>query len=248
MSDGTDRKKPLSFIGPMTNVHTHASGVLLTALYNLSEDELQYWGANKSFLTERLQDALKVDIPYAAEKEYWRKFYQKYFGLNLNFSITRIPLCPQDGSSYKLLIIAQGLMLNHVYKAMSKAFKCWKYADDLEASVTKNARDTKNAYAIWVLDSVEPDENYLGRSTNEVDPDMTIGVTLLERMIHEIAYFDETGKHLDIKGVTFCSGSRNSDGRVPGVGWDSEDRKVFVYWCFLDFCVAKYGVRSAVSM
>jgi membrane-bound inhibitor of C-type lysozyme len=130
---------------------------------------------------------------------------------------------------------------------MSKTFKCWRYSDDLDKSVTKNARDTKTAYAIWVRDGLEPDEQYLGKSTNQADPDMKIGVTLLERMIMEIKCFVWTGKHLDVKGVTFCTGSRYSDGFVPYVDWYSGGREVLVDWCNLDYSGSDYGLRSVVS-
>jgi hypothetical protein len=127
---------------------------------------------------------------------------------------------------------------------MSKAFKCWRYNDELDAKVPKNARDTKLSYAIWVRDGVEPDEKYLGKSTNQADPDMTIGQTLLERMIHEIVFFDETGNHLDIKGVTFCTGSRDSVGYVPCMNW--YDGEVRVSWCGLGSSGSGYGLREAV--
>ncbi len=200
--------------------------------------------AFRSMVIEWLKANQQMDT-FTEGLEQWRKFYQKHFSLELNFADLVIPERPSV-DTWKLLIIAQGLTLNQVYKSMSSAFKCWKYADDLDASVTKNARDTKSAYAIWVHDRVEPDVEYLGHSTKKIDPDMTIGMTLLERMIMEIEYFDETGNHLDIKGLTFCSGSRRSDGRVPYVGFSGSE--VRVCWCGLDYAGAEFGVRSAVSI
>ena len=69
---------------------------------------------------------------------------------------------------------------------------------------------------------------------------------LLERIIFEIKYFSETGKHLDIKGLTFCSGSRYSDGDVPSAGWALDE--FWVDWCGLDYSRSDFGIRSAVRL
>ncbi len=93
---------------------------------------------------------------------------------------------------------------------------------------------------------VEPDQEFLGKSTKEADPEMKTGITLLERIIFEIKYFIETGNHLDIKGLTFCSGSRYSDGGVPGAIWYSDRFKV--RWYDLAGSGSSCGVRSAVRL
>jgi hypothetical protein len=184
---------------------------------------------------------------FVQEKELWWKFYQKHFSLDVNFADVIIPRKPTEGE-WRLIIIAAGLTMNQVYGRMSALFTCSQYSDDLDASVTKNARDTKKAYAIWVRDEVEPDKEFLGKSTNQADSDMLIGVTLLERMIHEIDYFSITGKHLDIKGVTFCSGSRHFDVDVPRVGWGPGGQRVYVFWDHLGNFDSRYGIRRAVTL
>ena len=72
-------------------------------------------------------------------------------------------------------------------------------------------------------------------------------MTLLERLILEVKYFTETGKHLDVKGVTLCTGSRNSDGNVPYVDWFSDASEVCVGWYDVDDSGPMVGLRSAVS-
>jgi hypothetical protein len=246
-SHGTDRKKSPNFkkIGILIGFIVEAVNEIF---FNMSEDQLAYWILKKDAMRKQLRSMFKVtEETFFEEKEQWRKFYHKHFSFELNFTDLVIPQKPTEGT-WRLIIISQGLTLMQVYKAMSNAFKSWKYADDLDKAVPTNARDTKNAYPIWVRDGVEPDEKYLGKSTNQADPNMTIGVTLLERMIHEMTYFDETGKHLDIKGVTFCSGSRDSDGCVPRVRWDANDQEVKVSWFGLGRSGAGCGVREAVSI
>lgn len=220
---------------------------VVTAIFlKKSEAELQNLIGKKGTIRKQLLDMFNVTDLFVEEKEQWRKFYQKHFSMDLNFADVIIPEKPVD-DAWRLLIIAQGLTLNQTYDAMSKAFKSWRYNNDLDASVTKNVRDTKTAYAIWVRDGVEPDEKYLGKSTNQADPGMTIGVTLLERMVHGILFFDETGTHLDIKGVTFCTGSRYSDGSVPYMDWYPDGSGVRVGWCYLGHSDGEFGLREAVS-
>lgn len=243
--NGTDLKSP-KFFTKLGILVGFTMEVIAAIFMKMSEAQLQHWIGEKESIRKQLLKMFEVTDVFLEEKEQWRKFYQKHFSLDLNFADVVIPKKPIEGA-WRLLIIAQGLTLNQVYGAMSKAFQCWRYKDDLDANVTKNIRDTKIAYAIWVRDGVEPDENYLGKSTNQADPNMTIGVTLLERMIYEIVYFDETGKHLDVKGVTFCTGSRDSDGSVPFVAWGPDNQEVRVDWYNLAQAYAKYGLREAVS-
>ena len=246
MKNGTDPKSPKFFakLGILIGVIVEAVSVIFM---NMSEAELQHWIGKKDNLRKQLRTMFNISDMFVEEKEQWRKFYQKHFSLELNFSDIVIPEKPLEGN-WRLLIIAQGLTLNQVFDSMVREFNCWRYSDDLDKSVTKNVRDTKVAYAIWVRDGAEPDEKYLGKSTNQADPDMKIGVTLLERMIHEIIFFDEKGLHLDIKGVTLCTGSRSSDGFVPRVFWALDYQQVYVHWSRVDNSYATYGLREAVSL
>lgn len=218
---------------------------VVTAIFmQMTEAELQSWVGKKKSIRKQVREIFNQTDLFAEEKEVWRKFYQKYFQFGLSVADVCIPEKPTEGE-WRLIVVAQGLTLNHVYKRMSETFKCGKYANDLDASVTKNARDTKETYAIWVRVGVEPDEKYLGKSTNQADPDMKLGVTLLERMLLEIVYFDETGEHLDTKGWTLCTGSRHSAGYVPSVSL--YDGRVHVGWGSLDDSGTRCGLREAVS-
>lgn len=241
----TDLLKPnfLKKIGILTGIITEA--VTQIFLYR-TEEELEYWISKKDSIRKQLRTMFKVTDLFVDKKERWRKFYQKYFSLNLNFDNLVIPEMPTEGS-WRLLIIAQGLKLNQIFDAWKKHFKCWRYNDNLDKVISQNTRGTKEAYAIWVRDGVEPDEKYLGKSTNQADADMKIGVTLLERMIHELVFFDDTSTHLDIKGVTFCTGSRRSAGDVPCVYGSSALQGVRVYWCYLAHSSSASGLREAVS-
>ncbi len=146
------------------------------------------------------------------QKDDWVKFYQKFFGFNLDLS-SRIPDC-QPGFD-RLIVVAKGLTLNQVYEVCAKHFPCWRYADDLDKAISHNDRKPDQAYAIWVRDRVEADEELKNLSADQLKEQGIIGITLLERMLYELKYWDEVNGHLDKQNWTLCSGSRNADGLVP---------------------------------
>lgn len=207
-----------------------------------SHGQIQYWLKNKGKLRTKMFEVFAIAPDAFTElREEWQKFYQSAFGIEVDLTGVVIPERPEG--NYRLLFIAKGLTPNKVFDAWK--FPKWRYSDDLDKAVPTNKRTATESYAIWVLAEVEPDAEFLGKSTNQADPSMEIGMTLLERMIFESKYFAETGKHLDVKGVTLCSGSRHSVGGVPSVCLGT-DGKVRVYWCNLDHSSSKLGVRRVV--
>lgn len=169
--------------------------------------------------------------PYANVVLEWEQFYLKHFQKAYEFSQLLIPDCP--GENWRLLIIVD-LLLEQLYAKMKELFPCWRWTnDDLDKIVNWNERDAKNgAYAIWVRNGIEADEEYKNHSANKIKEMRIATETLGERMIHELKFFDETGEHLDIKNVTLCSGSRYSDGYVPRVDFDPCTGKVDVDWYY----------------
>ena len=162
----------------------------------------------------------------------WSAFYQKYFGLTTDFLGLKIPPKPTDGK-WRLLVIRQGLTNNQAYSACEKQFACYRYTVNLDKVVSTNERDPKDgSYAIWVRDTVEADPVHKNKSANMVKDAGLQTETLLERMLHELVYFSETGKHLDVTNVTLCSGSRISGGGVPYADW--RDGQFRVSWYYAD--------------
>ena len=62
------------------------------------------------------------------------------------------------------------------------------------------------------------------RSSTKVGGVRKKGITLVERLLFEYAYFKETEEHLDMKNGTICEGSCRSDGSFAVVR-SSFDRK-----------------------
>jgi len=149
----------------------------------------------------------------------WAGFYREYFGLTVGFSGLKIPPKSTEGN-WRLLVIASNLTNNQVYDACKKQFSCYKYTYNLDKDISRNERDPKKGnYAIWVRDTVEADEVHKNKSANMITKEGLKTETLLERMLHELVYFSETGSHLDVNNVTLCSGSCSLGGSVPGADW-----------------------------
>lgn len=162
----------------------------------------------------------------------WREFYQDVFGWAKDFSDLQIP--PERNGFGWLIIVAEGLTPSQVFNKCNERMKTWAWADDLDKAVPKNDREAKTDYAVWVRDRVEADEELKGLSANQLADKGILGITLLERLILERFYFWKSrGKHLDLKNVTLCSGSRDSDGGVPSVYWYS-NALLRVNWCHPD--------------
>jgi hypothetical protein len=190
----------------------------------------------------------KVADTYENIRRDWEKFYENNFDLKADFSNISIPKCP--GSGWRLLIIAQGIGPEMAFQLSKKIFgRAWKYYDQfLDTVVTKNERSNKDgSYAIWVRDSQEADEVHKNKSANQVESEKLLTETCLERLIHGLKYFKETNKHLDIKTITLCSGSRYYDGSVPYVVWDVIDDELDVYYCGPGSADSSLRAREVVS-
>ena len=159
----------------------------------------------------------------------WRLFYRNKFGFELGEVV--IPE-PRPGFD-RLIVVAKGITVQRVYDQCQKHFKCWKYTVqslDEEGIVHDDRPFTNRAYAVLIRGRVEADEEFKNLSADQLKKKNHQGITLTERLLYGLKYFTETGKHLDIKNITSCTGSRYDHGDVPGVGWPSAYRGVYVLW------------------
>jgi hypothetical protein len=220
-------------------------GVVRDLLERLGGADGETWlAATKRFLRKEdpwPKQSVVADVSVQLAK--WVTLYRKYFGVELDPKTVRVP-AHKEGFD-RLIVVPCDLTVNKIYDACAKAFPCWRWTNDLNVAVVKNDRDLANGtYAVWVRDTVEADKETRNLSANDLAERKIAGVTLLERLLLELACFEETGNHLDLESVTLCSGSRYSDG-VPGVCWCRD--KLRVYWRCADDRGADLGVRVAVS-
>ncbi|MEK7609125.1 MAG: hypothetical protein AAB476_01440 [Patescibacteria group bacterium] len=204
------------------------SGVLKD-LFRQIDDGSHSLEAVKAFNEHRNPFGLSVATDISETLTSQQLFYRQFFGLDLDFSDLRIPT-PKPGFTH-LLIVAEGLTPNRVYDVCSQHFPCWRYTNDLDAALdwAKEERDPrKGAYAIWIRDMVEADENLKNISADSIKARGLTTETLTERLLQELVCWHETKKRLDVQNITLCSGSRGRGGRVPGVDWSRHDGRVDV--------------------
>lgn len=190
---------------------------------------------------------VKSEVTADASKrqvDFWVSFYKTHFRIDLDPADINIPN-RRDGFNW-LVIVAKGVSLNHVWAVCKKHFKCWNYANtgDLESLVWESERGKAETTSVfWFRDCVEADEETRNLSAKQqTEP----SITLIVRCLLELKYFSETGKHLDIKNITLCAGSRYADGDVPGADWYRVDG-FRVRWCYVDNRDHKLRSRVAVG-
>lgn len=179
---------------------------------------------------EQLELFLKKKNPFANVSELtadWEVFYREHFRVEKDFSKLSIPK-KQKGFD-RLIVVAEGMTPNKIFARLKElmptsVFKWWDKSD----KVISDRMADKEDYAIWVRDRVEADEELKNKSANDLKKEDIPGITLGERLLYELKFFDETGKHLDVDNWTICAGSRGRDGDVPRVHW--YDGEVSVNW------------------
>jgi len=177
---------------------------------------------------------------FLSQESSWLDFYRKEFGLECE----PLLVCPEKrhpevGKSFgRMIVVAQDIRMQCVFDQCQNHFNCHKHTEmELDAVVQSNDRlSASGSFAVWVRDCAEADEEHRYRSANALKQMNIFGITLLERLLYELKYFLETGKHLDVRNITLCSGSIDIEGHVPDVFWDGE--KMNVGWFSPD---ANYG-------
>ena len=220
--------------------------VVAKRIWNDLEGEVaQGWIKNDKALEKALRSVLLPPVLVPQQIKMWQKFYRKHFGIELGeVKIPEKKLGQEDFT--RLLVVVKGLTNNKVYDACAKHFPCSRYVNDLDKDVPTNERDPKNGtYAIWVRDVVEADEAHKSKSADMIKQEKLKTETLLERMLHELVYFLETKKHLDLQNWTLCSGSRDSDGDVPSASMLVG--RFYVGWSDAGYSREDLCVREVVS-
>lgn len=217
------------------------SGITPDLLNAITQDKSdQFWADFRKSL-----DRASGKSEQSTDVSDWVNFYKKFFGLDVSVeAITKAMPAKVKGFD-RLIVVAEGLTVTDVWDACKKAFKCWELNRDLEAELRKSERGpVKTTTARWFRDQVEADEETKNFSADDLEATGAKGITLIERMLFELKYFDETGKHLDVKNVTLCSGSRGSGGRVPSADWCGDE--FGVDWSYADD--RHSGLRSRVAV
>lgn len=190
---------------------------------------------------------LKRKNPFAITgiKSEWAEVYLKYFGLTVEFADVVVPDDP-DGFD-RVIFIPKGLTIVQAIRALRKKFNVWTYVEDLDKDLIENVRVADKNYAVRLRERKEADEELKFLSAKQLKERGYNIVTILERLVYEFKYYDETGEHLDIVNWTLCAGSRGSGGHVPVVNWSSLSDKLRVHWHNPVHAFGQLRGRSVVS-
>jgi len=191
------------------------------------------------------------------------QLYAKHFKRELDLSTVELPerTKEQKKEFIRLLIIDKKLTTEEAYQACKKEFHCYHYQEErsldelIDPEQEERNPQTQGSYAIWVEDSQNAPERNANLSANQIKERKLQTMTLRERLYDELYHWDknssnpdQTQRHLDSTNTyTHCSGSRDVDGHVPYVCWDSFYRKMYVHWSDPGDPYAALRARSVVS-
>jgi len=179
-------------------------------------------------IASRLEESPKFIL-----RKDWKNIYKDWFGKEVDFSGMAIPAI-YDPEKHFGLFVPTNISLGEIIEAMEKKFTVRiknvekEYFDESSDLKIIDDRPPDKSYAIVFNNRVESDEA-IGEFASGLKRDGINGITLKERLLMEIFYFNKTGKHLDIKQSTLCSGSRYDPRSVPRVYWDST--RLIIDWC-----------------
>lgn len=150
---------------------------------------------------------------------------------------------------YFKIIDSPKLKTSEIVEQLKSKFSVRSYLGDeeLDKQFPPPVKETTR----YFLKTIEPDKALRNKSADDLDKEGVKCITLRERLLMELDYFNETGEHLDIKGWTICAGSRYSGGGVPCVCWDPGRDRLRIDWYLTDGgsddCAARAEVLSPNS-
>lgn len=211
------------------------AAVLLQLPRDIDPVILRGWVLHQESLKKTLREALVPPVEDLPNLD-WAKVYE-VLGMSAvydvflctEYSDQRYPTC----AGLWQVWVLRGVTPNKVIAAFKKLeVNTYLYVNNLDKDVTKNDRDPNRdgSYVVSFRKTVEADPENANQSADDRKASGAKDIALLERLLLELGYFLATKKHLDVENWTLCSGSRCSDGGVPGVHWVSGDRRLRIHW------------------
>lgn len=170
----------------------------------------------------------------------WRYFFAEIFSIQLDIESLVVP--KHEIGFERLIVIPTGLTIEQVFNACRGKFSTYSDYEDSHDKINQHDRYSQDTYVVWVRERREADEELSDKSAQNLVEEKVRGITILERLLYELKFFDETGNHLDVQNATLCSGSRDSNGEVPQIGWypDEEEFRIDT----VSFDEEDYDLRS----
>lgn len=125
--------------------------------------------------------------------------------------------------------VLKGMAQNYAFALCGSRSPSWRWVQDLNRAVKHHDRSaSERSYIVWVRRRFEADKKLKNLSANQLRELGMNGITLTERLLLGWFHHHETSSHLDVKGETFCSGSRSRGGYVPVVDWMNGMLRVYL--------------------
>lgn len=188
----------------------------------------------------------------------WQSFYRRHFGLEPD--LKNIDMPPLVDGYDRLIIVASGLSYERLIIEMRRKFDVVfvnKYLPNYFDNNFTHIRNNNKAYAIRVRDRIESGETDIGRAGIEkITPGnrhplpVINEMTLMERLLFEMKYHEETNQHLDLETFTVCAGShfkRDSLALSPAVGWKQGIDEYFTPYLYISECYDVYTIDGMYS-
>ncbi len=148
-------------------------------------------------------------------RKVWERIYREWFNLEKDFSNLQIPR-KYNPKKHFPVIMAQELTKNQLVTGMRKIFNVNLYFEDLDENVVHDDRTAeKGDYIILFNNNINVINKFKCISADQLQEIGHRGITLAERLLLEVFYFDRAKKHLDQRNNwTLCSGSWYLNGDV----------------------------------
>jgi hypothetical protein len=222
--------------------------VLVKALKGWSEEEIKALAARapevRAFLSRVTTPVEDRGMSAEAQLVRWQKLYMKEFGMTFAVGDVKIPR--HEKGFDRLIVVLKGIRLSAICQSMGEYSGTLQHSgEDLDGEISSIRTTDNSHYAVWVRARREADVANWNKAAKSFKQGEC--VTLEERLLYELAYFSETGQHLDVECVTICGGSRYRNGEVPRVYWDSDNRILRVNRGLVGAKYASDAVRSVVA-
>lgn len=147
------------------------------------------------------------------------------------------------------VLMVKGLTYDGIEKAYERAgLVLQTYSVNLQKVINAEKEQRcpdHGSYLVSFAANMEADEVNKNQSAAQRERAGCKDNTLLERLLMGLVVWLKGQGHLDRKTVTLCAGSRDSDGNVPRVSFDTDNGEVYVIWYSPDCRSALLRARSA---
>ncbi len=220
---------------------------------NLPDDVVEHFIKHSDQIPDALNRGLEIPPVFSGKTGGLPEVFD-WKGIYAKLGLDTVPLeqvLTEPKAGFWDIYVAQGLTRGKVLEALRAAkSRVWQYYNDLDKDVVENDRDARKigTYGIRIKASVEADPELKDLSANQLKEKKVLGITLLERLLLEYAYFITTGEHLDKENWTLCSGSRRRYGGVPIVRWLPGYKEVCVDAYYPSYAYDELRSRAVVPL